>query len=155
MNEWIDELSDLTAANEDVVMVTIASIRGSAPREVGARMIVTTSEGIGTIGGGQLEHQCTRLAVAMLGGDEKASVRTFPLGAAMSDQSAAGGAKQPFFAFGSGVSTHRGFYPGCFIALRIEQQQPRICCTIGHGGVSVQDYGIVPQPGRSFSVRNF
>jgi len=83
MNEWIDELSDLTAANEYVVMVTIAGIRGSAPREVGARMIVTTSEGIGTIGGGQLEHQCTRIAVGMLGGDESASVRTFPLGAAM------------------------------------------------------------------------
>ena len=83
MNEWIEELSDLTAGNEDVVMVTIAGIRGSAPREVGARMLVTTSEGIGTIGGGQLEHQCTRIAVAMLGGDESASVRTFPLGAAM------------------------------------------------------------------------
>ncbi len=83
MNEWIDELSDLTAANEDVVMVTIAGIRGSAPREVGARMIVTAKEGIGTIGGGQLEHQCTRIAVAMLGGDDNASVRTFPLGAAM------------------------------------------------------------------------
>lgn len=83
MNEWIEELSDLTAANEDVVMLTIAGIRGSAPREVGARMIVTTSESMGTIGGGQLEHQCTRIAVAMLGGDEKTSVRTFPLGAAM------------------------------------------------------------------------
>jgi len=83
MNEWIEELSDLTAANEDVVMVTIAGIRGSAPREVGARMIVTTNDCIGTIGGGQLEHQSTRIAVAMLGGDEDASVRTFPLGAAM------------------------------------------------------------------------
>jgi len=83
MNEWIDELSDLTAANEDVVMVTIAGIRGSAPREVGARMIVTSSEGIGTIGGGQLEHECTRIAVGMLGSDENSGVRTFPLGAAM------------------------------------------------------------------------
>ncbi len=83
MNEWIDELSDLTAANEAVVMITIAGIRGSAPREVGARMIVTGAESIGTIGGGQLEHECTRIAVGMLGGDEVASVRKFPLGAAM------------------------------------------------------------------------
>ena len=83
MNEWIDELSDRTAANESVVMVTIAGIRGSAPREVGARRSFTASEGIGTIGGGQLEHECTRIAVAMLGGDESSSVRTFPLGAAM------------------------------------------------------------------------
>jgi xanthine dehydrogenase accessory factor len=83
MNEWIEELSDLTAANEAVVMVTIAGIRGSAPREVGARMIVTAKECVGTIGGGQLEHQCTRIAVDMLGGPELTSVRTFPLGAAM------------------------------------------------------------------------
>ncbi len=83
MNEWIDELSDLTAANEAVVMITIAAIRGSAPREVGARMIVTATQSIGTIGGGQLEYQCTRIAVSMLGGDEITSVRKFPLGAAM------------------------------------------------------------------------
>ena len=83
MNEWIDELSDLTAANEAVVMITIAGIRGSAPREVGAKMIVTAGQSIGTIGGGQLEYQCTRIAVGMLGGDEVASVRKFPLGAAM------------------------------------------------------------------------
>lgn len=83
MNEWIDELSDLTAANEAVVMITIAAIRGSAPREVGARMIVTATQSIGTIGGGQLEYQCTRIAVDMLGGDQITSVRKFPLGAAM------------------------------------------------------------------------
>ena len=83
MNEWIEELSDLTAANEAVVLVTIASIRGSAPREVGAKMIVTAKESIGTIGGGQLEHQCTRIAVDLLGGEETSFLRRFPLGAAM------------------------------------------------------------------------
>jgi len=83
MNEWIEELSDLTAANEAVVLVTIASIRGSAPREVGAKMIVTAKQSVGTIGGGQLEHQCTRIAVDLLGGDETALLRRFPLGAAM------------------------------------------------------------------------
>lgn len=83
MNEWIDELSDLAAAGEAVVLVTIASIRGSAPREPGAKMIVTATETIGTIGGGQLEHQCTRLALDMLNGDDLPSVRRFPLGSAM------------------------------------------------------------------------
>ena len=43
MNEWIDELSDLTAAAERVVLVTVAGIRGSAPREVGAKMINAVS----------------------------------------------------------------------------------------------------------------
>ncbi len=83
MNEWIDELSDLAAGGERVVVVTVAGIRGSAPREVGAKMIVTEHETIGTIGGGQLEHQCTHIACDMLGADESPELRKFPLGAAM------------------------------------------------------------------------
>ena len=83
MNEWIEELSDLTAANEAVVLVTIAGVRGSAPREVGAKMIVTAKESVGTIGGGQLEHECTRIAVDLLGGENTTLLRRFPLGAAM------------------------------------------------------------------------
>ncbi len=83
MNEWIDELSDLTAAGERVVLVTVAGIRGSAPREVGAKMIVSESATIGTIGGGQLEYQCARLACEMLGGDETPALRKFPLGTSM------------------------------------------------------------------------
>ena len=83
MNEWIEELSDLTAAGERVVLVTVAGIRGSAPREVGAKMIVTSGETIGTIGGGQLEFQCTRIAADMLGRDEAPALRKFPLGSAM------------------------------------------------------------------------
>ena len=83
MNEWIEELSDLTASGERAVLVTVAGIRGSAPREVGAKMIVTASSTLGTIGGGQLEYQCARLATGMLGDDEKPSLRKFPLGASM------------------------------------------------------------------------
>jgi len=82
VNEWIDELCDLSAADEPAVLVTVAGIKGSAPREVGAKMIVTPRETIGTIGGGQLEYQCTRVAVGLLG-DEQMLLRSFPLGAAM------------------------------------------------------------------------
>lgn len=83
MNEWIDELCDLTAAGERAVLVSVAGIRGSAPREVGAKMIVTADATIGTIGGGQLEYQCTRLASDMLDNDETPSLRKFPLGSSM------------------------------------------------------------------------
>jgi len=83
MNEWIEELSDLAASAEPVVLVTVAGIRGSTPREPGAKMIVTAAETIGTIGGGQLEHQCTHIAVGLLGGDEMPEMRKFPLGASM------------------------------------------------------------------------
>ena len=82
MNEWVDELSDLCAADEPAVLVTVAGIRGSAPREGGAKMIVTATETIGTIGGGQLEYQCTHLAAGMLDAD-RMTLRSFPLGAAM------------------------------------------------------------------------
>jgi xanthine dehydrogenase accessory factor len=82
VNEWIDELCDLSAADEPAVLVTVAGIKGSAPREVGAKMIVTSRETIGTIGGGQLEYQCTRVAAGLLG-DEQMLLRSFPLGAAM------------------------------------------------------------------------
>lgn len=83
MNEWIEELSDLTAAGEASVLVTISGIRGSTPRETGAKLIVTARETIGTIGGGQLEHQCTHIAAGLLGGPELPTTRRFPLGPAL------------------------------------------------------------------------
>ena len=82
MNEWIDELNDLAAAGESAVLVTVAGIRGSAPREIGAKMIVTATQTIGTIGGGQLEYQSTRIAVGMLD-DDQLALRSFPLGSTM------------------------------------------------------------------------
>lgn len=82
MNTWIDDLSSLCSADRPVVIVTVAAIRGSAPRESGAKMIVTAEETIGTIGGGQLEHQCTRRAVRMLGKDSMPKMQTYPLGSA-------------------------------------------------------------------------
>ena len=82
MNEWIDQLADLSAAGEPAVLVTVAGIRGSAPREIGAKMIVTRRETLGTIGGGQLEYQSTRIAVDMLEQRQHA-LRSFPLGSSM------------------------------------------------------------------------
>ena len=82
VNEWIDALCDLAAAGEPAVLVTVAGIRGSAPREIGAKMIVTATETIGTIGGGQLEYQSTRIAAGMLD-EEQLALRSFPLGPAL------------------------------------------------------------------------
>jgi xanthine dehydrogenase accessory factor len=82
MNEWINDLEDLAAAGEPAVLVTVAGIRGSAPREIGAKMIVTATQTIGTIGGGQLEYQSTHVAVGMLE-DTEMTLRSFPLGSSM------------------------------------------------------------------------
>lgn len=85
MNQWIDDLHGLVENDDCCSVVTVAGVRGSAPREIGAKMIVTARETIGTIGGGQLEHQCTQIAVEQMqntgayGGQRLQ--RRFPLGA--------------------------------------------------------------------------
>lgn len=66
MKRWIADLHDTLANDECSVIVTVAGVRGSAPRETGAKMIVTGKETIGSIGGGQLEYQCTRIAFRQL-----------------------------------------------------------------------------------------
>ncbi len=82
MTDWILTLERMVARGEPVVLVTVAGIRGSAPRETGAKMIVTNRETIGSIGGGQLEHQCARFAVSLLETNAAAHrVRRFALGA--------------------------------------------------------------------------
>ncbi|MCH8306531.1 MAG: xanthine dehydrogenase accessory protein XdhC [Proteobacteria bacterium] len=82
MNEWIDDLSEQVAAGNACTLVTVAGVRGSAPREVGAKMLVTERETIGTIGGGQLEYKCTQIAVNTIRNNEDGShLRKFTLGA--------------------------------------------------------------------------
>lgn len=82
MTEWIRDLQELASAGESSVLVTVASIRGSAPRETGAKMIVTDRETIGSIGGGQLEYQCAARAVEMLSADDgETDKRRYSLGA--------------------------------------------------------------------------
>lgn len=82
MNEWIDELNEQIAAGNGCVLATVAGIRGSAPREIGAKMLVTHRETIGTIGGGQLEYKCTQIAFNVLKNKEDGNrLRKFTLGA--------------------------------------------------------------------------
>lgn len=69
MRDWVANLAALTAARTPLVLVTVTSTRGSAPREAGTRMIVTEVESVGTIGGGQLEYQCVQIACANLRGE--------------------------------------------------------------------------------------
>jgi xanthine dehydrogenase accessory factor len=82
MNDWIDNLAELLDRDETCVLLTVAGVRGSAPREVGAKMIVTAKETIGTIGGGQLEYKCAQIAVEKIhdSGDTDTYLRHFPLG---------------------------------------------------------------------------
>ncbi|MDP2698943.1 xanthine dehydrogenase accessory protein XdhC [Thalassospira sp.] len=56
----------LLQSAEPLVLVSIAAIRGSTPREAGAFMVVSAGDVAGTIGGGNLEHQATARARGIL-----------------------------------------------------------------------------------------
>jgi xanthine dehydrogenase accessory factor len=60
--EWIEKLAELRAQRRPCALVVVTDVKGSGPRESGARMIVGHGPGgrpelvYGTIGGGNLEH---------------------------------------------------------------------------------------------------
>ena len=80
MNAWQDTLAALIEAATPAVLVTVAAIKGSAPRGTGAVMIVTERGLEGTIGGGRLEYRAARVARTMLRGGPAARLKEFPLG---------------------------------------------------------------------------
>ncbi len=73
--DWIETLSDLRAQGKPCAMVVVTEVKGSGPREAGARMIVSPAPGgrmelvFGTIGGGNLEQQAIEHCRGLL--DEK------------------------------------------------------------------------------------
>ncbi|MFT5535339.1 MAG: xanthine dehydrogenase accessory factor [Burkholderiaceae bacterium] len=62
------------------VLVTVASVAGSAPREAGATMLVTQDSQRDTIGGGHLELRACEIARAMLMFPESRRLERFALG---------------------------------------------------------------------------
>jgi xanthine dehydrogenase accessory factor len=85
VTDWIDDLARLREQHEPAVLVTVASTKGSAPREAGTKMIVTREHVYGTIGGGHLELQAISIArdqiAAQAAVDDR--LRRFPLGASL------------------------------------------------------------------------
>jgi xanthine dehydrogenase accessory factor len=59
MDDW---LSALALSATPAVLVTVASIQGSSPRETGAKMVVTADRQFDTIGGGHLELRAAEIA---------------------------------------------------------------------------------------------
>jgi xanthine dehydrogenase accessory factor len=53
---WIEAVARLRRDREPGVLVTVLSVRGHAPREAGAKMVVGRSHCWGSIGGGNLEQ---------------------------------------------------------------------------------------------------
>lgn len=72
---WVEAARAHLADHMQVVRVTVVALRGSAPREPGASMLVDGQGILGTIGGGQLEWRATLLARELLDAPRAAPVR--------------------------------------------------------------------------------
>jgi xanthine dehydrogenase accessory factor len=79
MDDFLIAAAD-AAALPPAVLVTVAIVEGSVPREPGARMLVDATRQWGTVGGGHLELRGVEVARAMLAGGETRRLERFPLG---------------------------------------------------------------------------
>jgi xanthine dehydrogenase accessory factor len=74
MNAW-----EIPTA-QPAMLITVAKVDGSVPREPGARMLVDADGQWGTVGGGHLELRGVETARAMLASGETRRLERFPLG---------------------------------------------------------------------------
>src|SRR5216684_571325 len=72
---WVEAAAAYLSKHAAVARVTVVALRGSAPREPGASMLVDLDGTLGTIGGGRLEWQAIRAARELLGNRHAAPVR--------------------------------------------------------------------------------
>jgi xanthine dehydrogenase accessory factor len=64
--DWLTAVEELRSAREPGVLVTVASVRGHAPREAGAKMVVAAGRTWGTVGGGNMEAVAITRARALV-----------------------------------------------------------------------------------------
>ena len=64
---WVKAVELLRSERRAGVLVTLVGVRGHAPREAGAKMVVAVDATWGSIGGGNLEETAVSRARAMLG----------------------------------------------------------------------------------------
>ncbi|HSO64174.1 MAG TPA: xanthine dehydrogenase accessory protein XdhC [Ornithinibacter sp.] len=69
---WLDAVQRLRMDRRPGVLVTVASVRGHAPREAGAKMVVAAEATWASIGGGNLEATAVSCARRMLADDATA-----------------------------------------------------------------------------------
>ncbi len=82
--DWIGRAITLIGKGQPVAVITVCAVEGSAPREPGAKMIISRDAQWGTIGGGALEHLASMRAGALLK-ETPGIIRfeEFPLGPAL------------------------------------------------------------------------
>ncbi|GAA0230620.1 xanthine dehydrogenase accessory protein XdhC [Castellaniella daejeonensis] len=85
MHAWIDQALWCLDRRQAAVLVTVAWVQGSAPREAGAKMLVSAGHQWLTIGGGHLEWKAAESARARLRADDGPDrwIEALPLGPAL------------------------------------------------------------------------
>jgi xanthine dehydrogenase accessory factor len=78
-----ETLTRAVAEHGAVARVVVAEVRGSAPREAGAAMLIRATGQLGTIGGGALEFEAAARARAMLSEGKADRLDRMPLGPAL------------------------------------------------------------------------
>ncbi len=64
--DWLKAVEELRSSREHGVLVTVVTVRGHAPREAGAKMVVAADRTWGTVGGGNLEAVAVARARTLL-----------------------------------------------------------------------------------------
>ena len=83
-NRWSKLLDQHIERNEDCVLVTILSTKGSTPRAIGSKMLVTKVSSQLSIGGGHLEYEAIDIARQKLASfDDQPMIKAFSLGASL------------------------------------------------------------------------
>lgn len=78
--DWLEAVVRLQGANEIGVLATLAQVRGHAPRDAGAKMVVSQTRLWGTIGGGNFEAGVIdRARSIMESGSSESELMTFAL----------------------------------------------------------------------------
>ena len=83
---WLSAVQTLREQRRPGVLVTITAVRGHAPRDAGAKMVVASDESWGTIGGGNLEATALERARAMLAADAADTAEPTTLTVSLSDK---------------------------------------------------------------------
>ena len=83
MDDGTSFLQEAMQRGESAIVITVASTKGSVPRDAGTRMVVTTGGVFGTIGGGHLEFKAIEIAKNMIAAEGSRALHRFVLGATL------------------------------------------------------------------------
>lgn len=75
---FLDKIKELKQSHTPFVIVTLSSIKGSAPQNLGAKIIITLSDiAFGTIGGGKIESHCINVARDLLNSSDNDYAKSY------------------------------------------------------------------------------